>query len=305
MPESSSPEEMNILSEIQNEGAVHSKLVNQIEEITRRTLISYITNFGHPAGSMAPEDDKVLETLLRSISIDKFDGKLDLMISSPGGLVEAADRVWQTLRTYCKSLRVIIPKTAMSAATLLAFGADSLLMSESSELGPVDPQLVIGTPPKMQAAAIVVSAFENLLAELEITDPRSPKVAGLVNQLSKIDPLVVQSARNATKFSEELACKMLKNGLLRGSDESKITEIANKFIKHGVDLSHGTSIRYPLLVEWGIDPVEIIPLDSELWALLWELFMRCDRSVSQQVNAGKYFVGRSGTVTMRAHIVQL
>lgn len=304
MSEESYEDEMNILSEIQNEGPVHSRLITLIEEITKRSLICYVTHFGHPAGSMQPEDDKVLETLLRSTDISKYNHKLDLMISSPGGIVEAADRLWQTLRAYSTDLRIVVPKSAMSAATLLSLGGDKILMGETSELGPIDPQFVIGNPPQMQPAAIVVSAFENLLDELDCTSPNSPKVAGLVNHLNKIDPLLVQRAKNAKEFSRELARKLLKNGLMKEQNEEQVNTIADKFIQHGEELSHGTSIRPALLQEWGFRTVEVVAKDTELWKLLWELFMRCDRAVSQP-NIGKYFAARKGTLSLHSQIVNV
>ena len=40
-------------------------------------------------------------------------------------------------------VRVIVPDYAKSAGTLMALGADRIIMSETSELGPIDPQVIL------------------------------------------------------------------------------------------------------------------------------------------------------------------
>lgn len=39
-------------------------------------------------------------------------------------------------------LRVVVPDFAKSAGTLMALGSDAVVMSDTSELGPIDPQIV-------------------------------------------------------------------------------------------------------------------------------------------------------------------
>ena len=46
-------------------------------------------------------------------------------------------------RVGTSRLRMIVPDLAKSAATLMVLGADSILMSDTSELGPIDPQVVL------------------------------------------------------------------------------------------------------------------------------------------------------------------
>ncbi len=47
------------------------------------------------------------------------------------------------LRERFKKVSVLIPYVAYSAATLLALGADEIVMHPFSNLGPVDPQFII------------------------------------------------------------------------------------------------------------------------------------------------------------------
>ena len=71
---------------------------------------------------------------------------IDVLIHSPGGMAEAAERIVHLLRARFDSVRFIIPHTAFSAATMLAMSADELVLDDTSALGPIDPQIIIRDP---------------------------------------------------------------------------------------------------------------------------------------------------------------
>jgi len=63
---------------------------------------------------------------------------LNLILSSPGGEGTVVEKFVSLCREQCQKFRVIIPHEAKSAATLIALGADEIIMGPSSELGPID-----------------------------------------------------------------------------------------------------------------------------------------------------------------------
>jgi hypothetical protein len=71
---------------------------------------------------------------------------LDLVVHSPGGSATAAEQIVNYLRTQFDSIRVIVPLQAKSAATMIALGADEIVMGRFSELGPIDPQIFVPIP---------------------------------------------------------------------------------------------------------------------------------------------------------------
>ena len=83
---------------------------------------------------------------------------LHLLLWSPGGDGEAAVRLVRAAQSRCRELVVIVPDQAKSAATLLALGAHRIMMSATSDLGPVDPQLPLGQ--SLVAAKDVIAAVE-------------------------------------------------------------------------------------------------------------------------------------------------
>lgn len=65
---------------------------------------------------------------------------IDLVLHTMGGDAEAPSRIVALLREYCDELAVLIPHRAHSAGTLLALGANEIVMTPLSILGPIDPQ---------------------------------------------------------------------------------------------------------------------------------------------------------------------
>lgn len=67
--------------------------------------------------------------------------KIELLLYSPGGHPEIAFQMMRFLRSRFKTVNVIVPLEAKSAATLMCLGADRIYMGELAELGPIDIQL--------------------------------------------------------------------------------------------------------------------------------------------------------------------
>lgn len=66
---------------------------------------------------------------------------LDVILQTPGGDIDAAFNYSKLLRKAAKEVNVIIPLYSKSAGTLMCLVADKILMTELSELGPLDTQI--------------------------------------------------------------------------------------------------------------------------------------------------------------------
>lgn len=69
------------------------------------------------------------------------DQKIAILIDSNGGQARAAYELAMLLRRHCGGFVAVIPRHAKSAATLLALGAEKIIMNDHAELGPLDVQL--------------------------------------------------------------------------------------------------------------------------------------------------------------------
>jgi hypothetical protein len=67
--------------------------------------------------------------------------QIDVWLESPGGDAHAAYKLALLLRSRARTLRVIVPDYAKSAATLLTLAADEIYMAPAAELGPLDAQI--------------------------------------------------------------------------------------------------------------------------------------------------------------------
>lgn len=64
---------------------------------------------------------------------------IDLMLYTRGGDMVTPIRIVKIIRSFCKKFSILIPYKVHSAATLIALGADEIVMTKLAELTPVDP----------------------------------------------------------------------------------------------------------------------------------------------------------------------
>ena len=67
--------------------------------------------------------------------------KIDLFLYSPGGITMAGYGLVNLMREFCEEFNVIIPFRALSCATLIALGANELVMTKNAMLSPIDPSV--------------------------------------------------------------------------------------------------------------------------------------------------------------------
>jgi ClpP class serine protease len=102
------------------------------------------------------------EEVLRAIQMTDDDVPLDIILHTPGGLVLAALQIARAVDAHKGKVTVFVPRYAMSGGTLIALGADEIVMSRHSVLGPIDPQLG-----QMPAASLIKVVEEKPIAEID------------------------------------------------------------------------------------------------------------------------------------------
>jgi ClpP class serine protease len=81
------------------------------------------------------------EDVMRAVALTDPEVGIDLVLHTPGGLVLAATQIARAIRKHKGKVSVFVPHYAMSGGTLIALGADEVVMSAHAVLGPVDPQV--------------------------------------------------------------------------------------------------------------------------------------------------------------------
>lgn len=90
--------------------------------------------------------------------------KIALLVDSPGGIPRNAFQIATALRQHCGGYDIIVPKYGKSAATLLALGADNIILGDDAELGPIDMQVSDPDIEDQRSALEYVQSLERLEA---------------------------------------------------------------------------------------------------------------------------------------------
>jgi ClpP class serine protease len=113
--------------------AERKALIQHIEELRGSRVVVYVTGDRPPWGAQIGNDAiRPLYDHLRQLGHVEA---LDLFIYSRGGDIDVPWRIATGLRNTAAKWSVLVPFRANSAATLLALGADEIVMGPQAELG--------------------------------------------------------------------------------------------------------------------------------------------------------------------------
>ncbi|MCK4615064.1 MAG: hypothetical protein KAU14_09695 [Thermoplasmata archaeon] len=270
--------------------------IKNIEKITGRKLIVYITNSQAPFGMITRADVFGFEDILSSIDHTK---KGDLLINSPGGEPDAAEKILIMCRKHFeKEFNVIIPDYAKSAATLISLGSDKILMGYSSELGPVDPQIIFRPDRYPLPAQAFLSGLDYIRKNVKAKKDPDP-LEMYLPILDKIEPELISICANSIEHAKEMAEKWLGKGMLKEDHDQakKVAEWLCEGIKYK---SHGKVIDFKEALFLKLN-VEEIEKDSKLWKLVWELYCRCHFYLNE-VKGVNLFASENLVLTQRASV---
>jgi hypothetical protein len=239
--------------------------IKAMQEAAGTRLLCYV------AGQTAPitRDDVVgIIELLHNVPRDS---SIDFLLHTGGGDIDAAEKFVSMLRTTVgkSRLRIIVPDFAKSAGTLIALAADKIVMSDSSELGPIDPQF-----PKRDGDGN--TRWHSVLNYLEAYKSQSDKLRLHPNDvpaqmmLSKIDPTTVVQFEAICRRARTLAEEHLTHWMFQ-QKKANYTKIAHDLMDNGRWPSHGQMIGWQDAKQMDLE-VEYLPPESEEWRSYWSLY---------------------------------
>lgn len=249
-------------------------LIKQIEQARGSRIITLVT--GDRSIALTQIADDCLKPLYEQLAGIRAAGRpktIDLYLETRGGSVETPWKLVNKIRQFCDSFGVIIPWKAYSAGTLICLGADEILMSPMSELGPIDPSLQIQG---QQAGRFVipdlgvedVAAYVTFLRDRAgITDQAA--LAETVKVLSEhLTPTLLGRMERIYSHIRLVARKLLslsKPPIPESTVSSIVDGLAQKMYTHG----HGIG-----LAEAKALGLNAVPMTSDMERLTWELY--CD-----------------------------
>jgi hypothetical protein len=245
------PQLINELNAIEDHGQRDARLLellySNLENVGRlrgnRNVIFYASSFlqkpqAHPHSLMLTQED--LHGFMAVMHGMDFELGLTLILHTPGGVTIATETIVDYLRSKFASIEVIVPTYAMSAGTMIALATDLIILGRQSQLGPIDPQLVLNGREQVSAQA-VLDQFKQAKDQIS-TDLRLAHLWAPI--LQTLGPSRLQEAHYAVAYGQKVVAAWLNSYMFRGVPDGteKAQAVASHFSDAAVHLNHGRRI---------------------------------------------------------------
>ena len=208
--------------------------------------------------------------------------EVSVFLYTPGGDTIVGWGLVNLFRQYCSSLKVIIPFRALSCGTLIALGADEIIMGRRGLLSPVDPS--VSSPFNPPAPGIQQPGMVSLLPvsvedmmgfldlakkEIRVTTEES-KIAIMKILADKVHPLALGAVFRAREQTSSLAKRLL---MMHSKDEKKINRVVKRLTQELP--THNYLIgRAEALNDIGLC---IVQPTGEVDSLMWNLYKQYEK----------------------------
>jgi len=236
---------------------------------------------------LSASDIPVLGNVLLKIGDVKT---LNLVLHSPGGDGTVVEKFVGLCCAQCNRFRVLIPNEAKSAATLIALGADEIVMGPPAELGPIDAQVLIiaNGIPRMISAQSFIDARDMLLVQYAEQTKNGEDAGATMQMLATLDLPFIAECERLMEFGRDVARKFLEQYMFKGKKDKvkkaekvvKILSSVKQFLVHGRRVD-GSTAR----TELGLN-VSLRGKNDPLWQKIWLYYTRAEVALARS-NAAK------------------
>lgn len=201
-------------------------LYQQLEMEFGSKLLAYITSDRPNMSAQIASD--VIDCFINHLDCIGPCDRISLLLYTRGGDTSAARNIVNLLRMYCEELQVIIPHKAHSSGTIIAFGANEVIMTKQATLGPIDPSLNTPLNPKRSDGVICPVSVEAVKGYLEFAKDElgvgeTSNLAAIFEKLTDfVHPLVLGEVYRSKAQIQMMAEKLLRNQV---TDQEKIKKI--------------------------------------------------------------------------------
>ena len=265
------------------------ELIKEIEDARGSRVITLFYGDRQIAGTSIADDalrplyDHLLSVSKASSSNPEGE-RIDLILYTRGGVVETPWKMVTKIRQFCGEFTVTIPFRAYSAGTMIALGADKILMSPMSELGPIDPSLQTqpgapGSPfllpdPGVEDVAAYLTFLTNR-AGISDQAPLAETVKALAEHLT---PTLLGRLERTYSHIRLVARKLLS--LVRPPySEASIDAISEALTEKMY--AHGHGIGVAEAAELGLRAER---MEASLDSLVWQLYLDYEGALKLDTN---------------------
>ena len=247
-------------------------IIQQLEKEQNTRLITYITGDRQPFATRIAGD--VVPLLSRHLEKIGKVKKISLFLYTSGGDMLAPIRIVKLIRNHCDTFEVLVPYKAHSAGTLVALGADRIVMGKLGELTPVDP--TTGHPFNPQNPANSHQRLEVSVEDLnsyflfakEKAGVQADQMADVYKMLvEKLHPLSIGNAYRAYRMAKLLTERLLSLHMDKTRKSQEIKKIINEIT--GDITIHAYPIDRDEAKELGL---KIDTPKASVEQLIWQLY---------------------------------
>jgi hypothetical protein len=194
---------------------------------------------------------------------------INVIIDSNGGDADAAFHIAKLIHsTFKGNIRYIVPRFAKSAATLLVCGGNKIVMSETSELGPLDPQ-IMQSDGRFISSKSVQSTLELIKNYLKEGDKQGLELATILS--SRLNPLILGEYNSALKIAQDYQKELLMLRMFTATDTGKVDAIVRKFAEGYTHHSRVINCKDAKEI-FGDDKVDVLQNSDPEWTTLWQFY---------------------------------
>lgn len=255
-------------------------LYNKMESHRKRPLIVYVTSKRRGVDAFMSTD--ALPQIIEQIdALPDHSAAVDFLIASYGGDPIVAWRIMTLIRQRVEKVAVMIPQSAYSAATLLAFGADEIVMHPNGHLGPVDMQITTsgGGGQAKTFSTEDISAFLDFVRDnLKITDQEHVRMLFELT-CKEVGSLGIgftaRSSKLAVDLGERLLALHMKDDDIGTKLRSIVENMSRKFQSHAYPVNRKEALEIGLPVNK--------ERDKELEKLMWDVWLNIENDLLERV----------------------
>jgi hypothetical protein len=272
------------------------KDISELMELLRDAVVRMAAHTGRPV--IVYEGSMTVPSISAWVNVGDVDHlmdvcrgvsgrSIDVILNSGGGYPDGADQVVCYLRQKFDDVRVIVPRMAMSAATMIACCADRLVLGAHSFLGPVDMQFA--SPGRgATAAAELLQQFAMMRSDF------GPKVKDFWDGPGTIFlPDLHARCVNGLALGRAVAERALKDGMFRTErDAGKAERVASLLADHEEHRAHGRPLSRAYLRQIGM-VVDDLETDNDLQELALTIHHACRLIMESNPSIAKIVISSS------------
>jgi hypothetical protein len=219
------------------------EIIKEIEKLRESKVVCYLTSLRpNLAASMSEDVVRIFFDHLLLLQ-ERPVPKLDIFLCSNGGSGALPWRLVSLFREFSQKIGVLIPFRAYSAATMVALGADEIVMHPFAEMGPIDPTVSNDFNPvdpqthqRVGISVEDVKAYVSFIKESIGIRHEDELIKAVEILANKVHPLALGNVERFISQSRMIARKILLTHMVE-SDHHKIDEVvetlASKLYFHG------------------------------------------------------------------------